>query len=49
MGLWFSIFPNVQSLTAQGLAALLVIGSYALVPSVTAWRSRSRKDTFCGH
>lgn len=28
LGLWFSIFPNVQSLGAQGIAALLVIGSY---------------------
>lgn len=49
MGLWFSIFPNVQSLATQGLAALLVIGSYLLVPYVSAWRSRNSKDTFCGH
>lgn len=28
LGLWFSVFPNVQCLTAQGLAALLVLGSY---------------------
>ena len=28
MGLWFSLFPNVQGLLAQGLAALLVVGSY---------------------
>ncbi|HET6385074.1 MAG TPA: FTR1 family protein [Armatimonadota bacterium] len=28
LGLWFSVFPNVQSLAAQAFAALLVIGSY---------------------
>lgn len=30
-GLWFSLFPNIQSLAAQGVAALLVIGSYISV------------------
>ena len=48
MGLWFSIFPNVQSLAAQAGAALLVVGSYVLVPHVSAWRARNRPDTFCG-
>jgi high-affinity iron transporter len=28
MGLWFSIFPTVETLSAQALAALLVFGSY---------------------
>lgn len=28
MGLWFSVFPTVQTLTAQAIAGLLVIGSY---------------------
>jgi high-affinity iron transporter len=28
MGLWFSIFPTVETLAAQGIAALLVVGSY---------------------
>ena len=46
LGLWFSIFPNVQSFAAQA-AAVLVIGSYLMVPSVSAWRSRNRKDTLC--
>jgi high-affinity iron transporter len=27
-GLWFSVFPTVQTLVAQGLALLLVVGSY---------------------
>lgn len=30
MGLWLSLFPNVQSLGAQLVAAMLVIGSYFL-------------------
>jgi len=28
LGLWFSIFPTVETLVAQLLAAILVIGSY---------------------
>jgi high-affinity iron transporter len=28
MGLWFSIFPTVQTLMAQAIAAVLVVGSY---------------------
>jgi high-affinity iron transporter len=28
MGLWFSVFPTVQTLAAQAVAGLLVIGSY---------------------
>ena len=28
MGLWFAIFPNVESLLAQAFAGVLVIGSY---------------------
>jgi len=30
MGLWFSVFPTVETLAAQGLALLLVLGSYVL-------------------
>lgn len=30
MGLWSSIFPTVQTLTAQAVAAVLVLGSYAV-------------------
>src|SRR5262249_44461794 len=30
VGLWFSVFPNVETIAAQGLAAVLVLGSYAL-------------------
>jgi high-affinity iron transporter len=28
MGLWFSIFPTVETLSAQAFAGLLVAGSY---------------------
>jgi hypothetical protein len=28
MGLWFAVFPTVETLAAQALAAVLVIGSY---------------------
>ena len=28
LGLWFSVFPNIQSIAAQSVAALLVLGSY---------------------
>jgi hypothetical protein len=26
--MWFAVFPTVETLVAQGIAALLVIGSY---------------------
>jgi high-affinity iron transporter len=28
IGVWFSVFPTVQTLAAQAVAAVLVIGSY---------------------
>src|SRR6202047_631663 len=28
MGLWFSVFPTYETLIAQGIAAVLVVGSY---------------------
>jgi len=31
LGLWFAVFPTVETLAAQGLAALLVLGSYFVV------------------
>ena len=40
MGLWFALFPTVESLTAQMLAAILVIGSYCLAQYVRVWRPR---------
>ncbi len=40
MGLWFAVNPNVESLTAQVLAAVFVIGSYFLAQYVRVWRPR---------
>jgi len=31
LGLWFAVFPTVETLSAQLIAALLVLGSYAIV------------------
>ena len=36
MGVWVAVFPNVQGLGAQVLAAALVIGSYAVARKVRA-------------
>lgn len=40
MGLWFSVFPTVETLVAQLLAATFVIGSYFLAQYVRVWRPR---------
>ncbi len=40
MGLWFAIFPNVEGLAAQALAAALVIGSYVAAEYMRVWRPR---------
>lgn len=48
LGLWFSVFPNFQSLAAQALAALLVIGSYVSVPYVRGLLSRTQKGEKAG-
>jgi high-affinity iron transporter len=41
-GLWFSVFPTVETLTAQALAVLLVLGSYILAGLRTARRAGTR-------
>jgi high-affinity iron transporter len=38
MGLWFAVFPTVETLTAQALAAFLVVGSYFLAREHVAQR-----------
>jgi high-affinity iron transporter len=35
-GLWFSIFPTIETLAAQSLAAFLVVGSYFLARRKTS-------------
>jgi len=41
LGLWFAIFPTVETLVAQGIAALLVLGSYFIVIARLRHRSRA--------
>jgi high-affinity iron transporter len=41
MGLWFAIFPTVETLAAQAIAATLVLGSYGAV-RFRMWRVQSR-------
>src|SRR3954468_4614879 len=36
MGLWFAVFPTVETLTAQALAATLVVGSFFLARQQSA-------------
>jgi high-affinity iron transporter len=40
MGLWFSVFPNVETVAAQVVAAVLVIGSYFLAQEMRVRRPR---------
>lgn len=40
MGLWFAVFPTVETLAAQAIALLLVLGSYIAVRVQVAQKSR---------
>ena len=42
LGLWLAVFPTVETLTAQFIAALLVFGSYSLVNLQLASARRKR-------
>ena len=42
MGMWFSIFPNVQTVVAQLAAAVLVLGSYFVAEELKVRRPRRR-------
>jgi high-affinity iron transporter len=44
MGTWFSIFPNVETFAAQGVAVLVVVGSYVLAQYLRVWRPRRRGE-----
>jgi high-affinity iron transporter len=44
MGLWFAVFPTVETLAAQGMALLLVLGSYIFVRLHVAHRSRPASE-----
>ena len=41
-GLWFALFPTLEGLVAQLLAALLVIGSYVVAEEIRVRRPRRR-------
>src|SRR5450755_4760445 len=45
MGTWFSVFPNVETVVAQVLAAVLVVGSYFLAEEIKVRRPRRRGVT----
>ena len=40
LGLWFSVFPNVETIAAQAAAAVFVIGSYFLAEEIRVRRPR---------
>ncbi|HWE12308.1 MAG TPA: FTR1 family protein [Solirubrobacteraceae bacterium] len=42
--LWFSIFPNVQTIVAQVVAAMLVIGSYYVAEQLKVHRPRRQGE-----
>jgi len=44
VGLWFAVFPTVEGLTAQFLAAALVIGSYFGAEYVKIRRPRAKRE-----
>ena len=45
MGLWLALFPTVEGVIAQLLAALLVVGSYLLAEEIRVRRPRRRAAT----
>jgi high-affinity iron transporter len=44
MGLWFSIFPNVQTVVAQAVAVAFVVGSYLLAEHIRVRGPRRRGE-----
>jgi high-affinity iron transporter len=42
MGTWFSLFNNWETFIGQGIALLLVLGSYVAAQYVRVWRPRRR-------
>jgi high-affinity iron transporter len=43
-GEWFSIFPNVETIAAQVIAVVAVVGSYLLAQYLRVWRPRRRGE-----
>jgi len=44
MGLWFSVFPTVETLAFQAFAAVAVIGSYFLARYQKVWQPKRRGE-----
>ncbi len=44
MGVWFAVFPNIESLVAQAIAATLVAGSYFVAEYQRSWRPRLQAE-----
>ena len=46
IGVWFSVFPNIQECFAQAAAALLVLGFYAFAQYVHLVKVSKTKNKF---
>jgi high-affinity iron transporter len=44
-GVWFAVFPNIEGLAAQALAAVAVIGSYVVAEDMRVRRPKRRRQT----
>ena len=44
IGMWLAVFPNVEGLVAQGVAGLLVFGSYFSAQYLRVWRPQRRQE-----
>ncbi|MCZ8511849.1 FTR1 family protein [Paenibacillus filicis] len=40
MGVWFSVFPTVETLAAQAFAFVFVVGSYVLLQFIRVWKPK---------
>ncbi len=45
MGLWFSVYPTVETLGLQAFAAIAVLGSYFLATNQRVWAPKRRGET----
>jgi high-affinity iron transporter len=49
LGLWFSVFPTAETLGAQLLAAVIVVGSYFLARGKTSPPCQDEPEVILGH
>jgi high-affinity iron transporter len=49
MGLWFAVFPTRETMLAQAVAAIVVIGSYYLARGKTAPPCQDEAEVILGH